>query len=749
MARIYLRGIKSATSSHVICPLSSSCILFFLRYCQTQNFELNFLKTTGLNEGDEAACCEVSLLLYKDISVTFLGWDEAPEVVKNVCLPSFHEPEMSLVRAGLCVVLRHIIKSAHAEAPEKHLIDLLGFRQGSMRMCSEVSEWTKLCEVDLLNSITFVIQSLKELRKQPKTVSSDVETCLTLPQDLIRLEGHFKEKCKVHNDNKRRRAELKRLKKILLSFYTKNSAIASNEDAEVPKDGINVDKEECAGLQKREPAGNKCIDEETNNCLIKKIAVSETCFEVEHLLLLPHGVRAIKVEKSFNQTKIVPSVHKMTNTFSSLSTTASNQKGKSCNSLLCEDLISIRSEQCLSLTDIKKVMTLPGVAELVAQLSYQDIEYVHTYSEGAEMTLADLVLFVYFYFFMEHLDFQCNLIEEHLPSVLEWMKHMVSLPTVREASQGLGWSVSKLSSGGNVRREKASVIFTLPEEPEFVDKDEMELSHCAWMKHRALKPEIFQAFKKLEEANIKPFVGKHPQGENVTVDWDTLPPSVHPKEGDVPEKRTHRKCQQLENLVTAVQAVARPGDAVVDFCSGGGHLGIVLAYLLPHCQIYLVENKEESLLKVCSRLESMSLRNVTLYQCNIDYFIGKFDVGVCLHACGSATDMVQQLCLNARASFVICPCCYGSIHNTHLLTYPRSKQFQSSSITYKDFLTLGHAADQTEFNIALEEQGRECMNLVDSDRAAYARELGYQVTLCSLQPLTCTPKNNLLVGIPA
>ena len=42
--------------------------------------------------------------------------------------------------------------------------------------------------------------------------------------------------------------------------------------------------------------------------------------------------------------------------------------------------------------------------------------------------------------------------------------------------------------------------------------------------------------------------------------------------------------------------------------------------------------------------------------------------------------------------------------------------------------------------------GRQCMNLVDSDRAQVAREAGYTVTLTSLQPLSCSPKNNLLIG---
>ena len=44
------------------------------------------------------------------------------------------------------------------------------------------------------------------------------------------------------------------------------------------------------------------------------------------------------------------------------------------------------------------------------------------------------------------------------------------------------------------------------------------------------------------------------------------------------------------------------------------------------------------------------------------------------------------------------------------------------------------------------------MNLVDTDRARLAIENGYSVTLCSLKPLSCTPKNNILIGtkcIPA
>lgn len=43
--------------------------------------------------------------------------------------------------------------------------------------------------------------------------------------------------------------------------------------------------------------------------------------------------------------------------------------------------------------------------------------------------------------------------------------------------------------------------------------------------------------------------------------------------------------------------------------------------------------------------------------------------------------------------------------------------------------------------------GKKCMGLVDMDRASAAREQGYSVTLYTMQPPECSPKNNLLVGI--
>lgn len=333
------------------------------------------------------------------------------------------------------------------------------------------------------------------------------------------------------------------------------------------------------------------------------------------------------------------------------------------------------------------------------------------------------------------------LIREHLPRISQWFSHMITLPEVRRAAVSTQFDLNRFSES----RKDSAVLFHVPEWIKPPDHDEMELSRRLRGKYRAIKPDITKALDKIKSGNIEVELGCHPRKDQVQLDWESFPARVDPGR-DLPKKRHQRKCQQLENLATAVLAIHRPGDIIVDFCSGGGHLGIVIAYLLPDCKVYLVENNEDSLLRARSRIEDLNLQNVTIFQCNQDYFHEKFTLGVCLHACGVATDMVLKQCIENEAQFVICPCCYGGIQDTHFITYPRSQHFKNVGIEYKEFLTLGHVADQTEFNMALEEQGKYCMNLVDTDRSLYAREHGYRTSLCSLIPLSCTPKNNLIIG---
>ncbi|KAA8594731.1 hypothetical protein FQN60_011866, partial [Etheostoma spectabile] len=241
--------------------------------------------------------------------------------------------------------------------------------------------------------------------------------------------------------------------------------------------------------------------------------------------------------------------------------------------------------------------------------------------------------------------------------------------------------------------------------------------------------------------------------------------------------RAVRKRQQLNNLVAMVTELARPGYTIVDFCSGTGHVGIVLAHTLPDCQVILIENKEESLVRAQSRSAELGLKNIGFIQANLDYFTGPFHIGVALHACGVATDMVMEHCIQAGAAFVISPCCYGFIQNAIKFTFPRSKRFQET-LTYKALIAqhrpstvlwegpshddvldlsvpLGRicvkvAADQTAVQLPPERRliGKQCMGLVDLDRLWAAETHGYSVRVMTMEPESCSPKNNMLVGRP-
>ena len=253
------------------------------------------------------------------------------------------------------------------------------------------------------------------------------------------------------------------------------------------------------------------------------------------------------------------------------------------------------------------------------------------------------------------------------------------------------------------------------------------------------------------------------------LDWSSLPRSVHPEAGHLPHARLERKCAQLSSLAGPISQLASPDHLIVDFCSGGGHLGLLLAHLLPSSTVHMVENKEESLARARVRGIQCDLHNVWFYQCNLEFYRGSFDLGCSLHACGAATDLVIAKCLKHRAAFVSCPCCYGGVSTSlGVLEYPRSEvihyrisilrittinmcdiqMFRGSSLPLSSYEVVAHCADQTHAGDMKSSQGFLCMDIVDTDRCEAAREQGYTVTLSKLQPPNCTPKNNLIVGQP-
>lgn len=358
----------------------------------------------------------------------------------------------------------------------------------------------------------------------------------------------------------------------------------------------------------------------------------------------------------------------------------------------------------------------------------------HIFVEGLYFTLTDVVLLPCIHHFLIALKKVSPEKISRLPLIIGWYERVLQVQGVQKAAAASNITFLHFLHVDSQHGELSASYN--------IDPEEKELSEIHFL--GGPRPTM----TKLKDHGIEADFSPHPCPSQ-TIDWGSLPAAVSPAEGKMSSDRALRKQQQLNNLVSVVANIAKPGDTVVDFCSGGGHVGIVMAYMLPSCQIILIENKEESLIRARDRSNGLKLTNIWFVHANLDYFTGKFNIGVALHACGVATDMVIEHCIIARAAFVICPCCYGFIQNTVKTTFPRSCRFQNV-LSYKEHMVLCRFADQTDAQLPPERRliGKNCMGLVDLDRAWAAEQYGYKAQVISMEPESCSPKNNMIVGCP-
>lgn len=284
-------------------------------------------------------------------------------------------------------------------------------------------------------------------------------------------------------------------------------------------------------------------------------------------------------------------------------------------------------------------------------------------------------------------------------------------------------------------------------------------------------------------------------------DWDSLPPPLRVggnSVGHLPPERVERKQHQITNMMFFVAvhllslgahpqlwqarhgedgansvATRQDGDPllrVVDFCCGGGHQSLPLAYMFPQVQFVLIDCKARSLDIARQRARLSGLRNVEFLEARIESFGDDFDVGMALHACGCASDIALEKCLAAGAAYVMAPCCVGKLrHATGVgigplgddsgIEYPRSAAVRDA-LEIGDYLQLARAAD---FGHAGYDNGRpnhktrpqtaqlrrRCKSVIEWDRNMRAAERGYAVWQVVMEPPWCTPKNDVLVGSPA
>ncbi|XP_044202988.1 glutathione S-transferase C-terminal domain-containing protein [Thunnus albacares] len=603
-------------------PLHTSIVLFLLSYSECKSFKVFLVFTKP------ASSQSLRSQLPESLHVCDVQLEDLPQLVRGCRLPAVLDETGRLCRAGLAVVLRHIInKTTEADPSRNDVLALLGFKKTCLKACAEVSKWTRLCEIGIPSAVEEHLRNPTNQYQQ-------------LPLSILTLERRLAEPVKVHNDDKIRRQKLQEQRQ--------------NEKNESPEGQGNTDSDTQPGQS------------------------PQVCDGLE--------LRAALAKLSVDS---VPAL-----------TTREN-------------------------SEIRKVKTtdLPPLE--------------HVFAEGLYFTLTDVVLLPCIYQYLCSLQAHAASTLHQLPHLLRWYSRVQEVPGVLRAAKDCGMTLCILeapspslqgpSAEANPTSQLEQEQQEMTTQPPFVGGPRPTMT-------------------KLKENGIEAVFAPHPCPD-WTLPWDNLPEAINPTEGKMSNIRAVRKRQQLNNLVAMVTELARPGYTIVDFCSGTGHVGIVLAHALPDCQVILIENKEESLVRAKSRSAELSLGNIGFIQANLDYFTGPFHIGVALHACGVATDMVMEHCIQAGAAFVISPCCYGFVPNAIKFSFPRSKRFQET-LTYKEHMILCRFADQTAVQLPPERRliGKQCMGLVDLDRSWAAETHGYSVRVMTMEPESCSPKNNMLVG---
>lgn len=114
-------------------PLHTSIALFLLSYCDCKSFKvyLVFTKLPNMSSMKDQ--------IPESLDVSGIQLEDAPRLVRGCRLPAVLDETGMLCRAGLAVVLRHIInKTLEAKPSRNDVLALLGFKKTCLKACAEV-----------------------------------------------------------------------------------------------------------------------------------------------------------------------------------------------------------------------------------------------------------------------------------------------------------------------------------------------------------------------------------------------------------------------------------------------------------------------------------------------------------------------------------------------------------------------------------------------------------------------------------
>ena len=115
-------------------PLHTSIALFLLSYCECKSFKVFLVFTKP------ASSHPLKSQIPESLDVSDVQLEDLPQLVRGCRLPAVLDETGMLCRAGLAVVLRHIInKTLEADPSRNDVLALLGFKKTCLKACAEVS----------------------------------------------------------------------------------------------------------------------------------------------------------------------------------------------------------------------------------------------------------------------------------------------------------------------------------------------------------------------------------------------------------------------------------------------------------------------------------------------------------------------------------------------------------------------------------------------------------------------------------
>eukprot|EP00064_Thunnus_orientalis_P004691 superscaffoldBa00000435_g4703 len=217
-------------------PLHTSIVLFLLSYSECKSFKVFLVFTKP------ASSQSLRSQLPESLHVCDVQLEDLPQLVRGCRLPAVLDETGRLCRAGLAVVLRHIInKTTEADPSRNDVLALLGFKKTCLKACAEVSKWTRLCEIGIPSAVEEHLRNPTNQYQQ-------------LPLSILTLERRLAEPVKVHNDDKIRRQKLQEQRQ--------------NEKNESPEGQGNTDSDTqpgqspqvCDGLELRAALAKLSVD---------------------------------------------------------------------------------------------------------------------------------------------------------------------------------------------------------------------------------------------------------------------------------------------------------------------------------------------------------------------------------------------------------------------------------------------------------------------------------------------------------